>query len=321
MLQSNQSELQFANILPYHAANILGQEITVAVLDELPFLRECCQGQDFVAPLGVGKEASHGSNVCQVIWQVAPKVRVIGLPFIQCGSTLQEQSIAWLEQHKAEVDLINLSGTVNRNEDWQLWQRLQKLGIPVIAAAGNDGDDALDKPAAFDWTIAVGAWEEGRDNLAGYSNAGNLDCVGYTNVAILNSKGQEMSFNGTSCATPFVAGMLALWLQQMGAKQTVWQLKTLMKEHCRDVKEEGYDRESGYGLFVLPDLSELEEEKMEIRMTIGSKVAEVNGELKTLSLAPIEKQGTTLVPIRFVAEALGCEVEYEAASRGIVIKK
>ena len=86
-------------------------------------------------------------------------------------------------------------------------------------------------------------------------------------------------------------------------------------------KRQGYDRESGYGLFVLPELNEWEEDNMEIRMTIGSKVAEVNGELKTLSLAPVEKQGATLVPIRFVAEALGCQVEYEAASRGIVIKK
>lgn len=321
MLQSNQSELQFANVLSYHVANILGQGVTIAVLDELPFLRECCQRQDFDAPLGMGKEASHGSNVCQVIWQVAPKVRVIGLPFIQCGSILQEQSIAWLEQHRDEVDLVNISGSFAHNEKWQLWQRLKKLGIPVVAAGGNGGEEELDKPAAFDWTIAVGAWEEGRDNLAGYSNAGNLDCVGYTNVAILNSKGQEMSFNGTSCATPFVTGMLALWLQQIGAKQSVWQLKSFIKEHCRDVKGEGYDRESGYGLLVLPDLNEWEEESMEIKMTIGSKVAEVNGELKTLSLAPVEKQGTTLVPIRFVAEALGCEVEYEAASRGIVIRK
>ena len=321
MLQSNKAEFEHCNILSYHTANILGQGITIAVLDELPFLREYCQRQDFVAPLGVGKEASHGSNVCQVIWQVAPKARVIGLPFIQCGSILQEQSIAWLEQHRDEVDLVNISGSFAHNEKWQLWQRLKKLGIPVVAAGGNGGEEELDKPAAFDWTIAVGAWEEGRDNLAGYSNAGNLDCVGYTNVAILNSKGQEMSFNGTSCATPFVAGMLALWLQKIGVKQSVWQLKALMKEHCRDVKKEGYDRESGYGLFVLPDLSELEEKKMEIKMTIGSKVAEVNGELKTLSLAPVEKQGTTLVPIRFVAEALGCQVKYEAASRGIVIKK
>ena len=61
---------------------------------------------------------------------------------------------------------------------------------------------------------------------------------------------------------------------------------------------------------------------MEIKMKIGSKTAYVDGQAVQLERAPEEKDGCTLVPVRFVAEALGCEVIYGGnATREIVIRK
>lgn len=48
----------------------------------------------------------------------------------------------------------------------------------------------------------------------------------------------------------------------------------------------------------------------EMILTVGSKTAQVNGTIKTLSLAPQIKEFTTMVPIRFVSENLGCAVNW-----------
>ena len=84
--------------------------------------------------------------------------------------------------------------------------------------------------------------------------------------------------------------------------------------------EPGKDQASGYGLFCLPEPPK-EEKNIEIKMKIDSKTAYINGEAVQLERAPEEKDGCTLVPVRFVAEALGCQVSYSGnTTREITIK-
>ena len=56
-----------------------------------------------------------------------------------------------------------------------------------------------------------------------------------------------------------------------------------------------------------------------IILTIGSKTAQVNGQPVPLDVAPKIIQGTTVVPLRFIAENLGCKVEWEATEQIITI--
>ncbi len=56
-----------------------------------------------------------------------------------------------------------------------------------------------------------------------------------------------------------------------------------------------------------------------VELTIDSNVALVNGEEKTLDTPATIKDGRTMVPLRFVGEALGKNVEYVDASRQILI--
>lgn len=57
-----------------------------------------------------------------------------------------------------------------------------------------------------------------------------------------------------------------------------------------------------------------------IKLTVGSKSASVNGKNIELDVPPTIIQGRTLVPIRFIAESLGAEVQYDAPTRTIQIK-
>jgi outer membrane protein assembly factor BamB len=58
-------------------------------------------------------------------------------------------------------------------------------------------------------------------------------------------------------------------------------------------------------------------EKKVIILQIGNKTAEVNGELFTLDVPPVIMVGSTLVPLRFIGEAFGAEIEWEPKTRQI----
>lgn len=57
----------------------------------------------------------------------------------------------------------------------------------------------------------------------------------------------------------------------------------------------------------------------EIKLIIGQKSAKVDGSSESLIAAPIIKNGTTLVPLRFITECLGGTAEYKSEDKRIVI--
>ena len=63
-----------------------------------------------------------------------------------------------------------------------------------------------------------------------------------------------------------------------------------------------------------------EAKPVEIKMTINSKTAYVNGEAKTLDAAPVIKNSRTLLPVRFLAENLGAEVAWNDATKTATLK-
>jgi hypothetical protein len=56
-----------------------------------------------------------------------------------------------------------------------------------------------------------------------------------------------------------------------------------------------------------------------IDLTIGSTMATVNGQARSLDSPPIEVGGRTLVPLRFISEALGAGVTWNAPSNTVAI--
>ena len=57
-----------------------------------------------------------------------------------------------------------------------------------------------------------------------------------------------------------------------------------------------------------------------VKMTIGNTTAYVNGEQIQLDTAPDIRSGRTLVPLRFIAESLKLNVDWNGDSRTITIK-
>lgn len=57
-----------------------------------------------------------------------------------------------------------------------------------------------------------------------------------------------------------------------------------------------------------------------ISLKIGSNRATVNGTVKKLTTAPVSTNGTTYIPLRFIAEATGGTATWDATSRSVTIK-
>jgi len=58
-------------------------------------------------------------------------------------------------------------------------------------------------------------------------------------------------------------------------------------------------------------------EPKEIKLTIGSKAATINAKASTLDVAPYVVAGRTLVPLRFIGDAMGAKIDWEPKTQKI----
>lgn len=310
MIEENRKEFERSNVLNWWSKGYKGSGIKIAVLEtSVSMDNDVVLNDDKIIIHGEisDNDSGHASCVCRVIREVAPEAEI---HVFRAGDGEE-----YIETHLDEFHLVNCSFTgsgLGHAENFP----------PIICASGNNGSkEKVSYPARYEHTIAVGAYEEFRDLTASYSQGGKgLDCVAFTDIYIPNSDGTSFPFNGTSCAAPMLTGMLALYMEKAGKKN--WrEIRKLIQSNCVDVMDEGFDNYSAFGLFVLPDPDTVESavKDMVIEMTIGSKTAYVDGVKTELLRAPEAKDGTTLVPIRFVAETLGCQVDYDNKTKKITI--
>ena len=57
-----------------------------------------------------------------------------------------------------------------------------------------------------------------------------------------------------------------------------------------------------------------------VKLTIGNATATINGEARTLDAVPQLRNERTMIPLRFVAEALGCKVDWNVSNQLVIIK-
>ena len=305
MLKENADIFTRCNITKWHNMGYLGQGVKIAVID-----MECQSDATMEPwakfPLGECKTGGHGVRVAKVLHEIVPGAEIHC--FSSNGTAERKRLVDYIIHNN--YDVVNISLSIAKSAEEPL-EFLRNTNITVIAASGNDGkENRLCYPARADWTIAVGAFNDTLNQVATYSNGGDaLDCVGYGGVYHMNTKGKAVEFTGTSCAAPFITGMLACWLsycKEIGYQPDREQVRAFIAGHCLDYEDAGKDRRSGHGLFILPGRLE----PVKITMKIGEKTATANGKQVYLDVAPFTKNGRTMVPIRFVSEALGAKVDY-----------
>jgi subtilisin len=125
------------------------------------------------------------------------------------------QGIEWSVANGMNVINMSLGGSSGSIALQQACDNAYARGIVVVAAAGNSGSrgkqNTIGYPAKYSSVIAVGAVDS-NNNRASFSSVGGELEVMAPGVSILSTTpgNTYSSFNGTSMASPHVAGAAAL---------------------------------------------------------------------------------------------------------------
>lgn len=240
MIEQNKNEFEKAGISGYHEVGYKGQGVTIAVMDDRGHPRDA---DNIECPLGHHDDIiKHSSNVCGVLRRVVPDARIISLNYFK----YHQESIDYIIEHEEEIDIVNCSfHTPSRD-----LERLNDLNIIVVCASGNEGSDSSCYPAKADWTISCSAVREKTGKVTSYSNGG-ADYAAYTDIYTYNTKGMPLMFNGTSCSSPVLSGMIGLCMSRFG-KMSKRFTRMLLNANCIDIPDTDKD---GVGIFRLPSLA------------------------------------------------------------------
>ena len=223
-----------------------GMGVTVAVVDtgiacfdKSPFMKgsdlqgtSCVAGWNFIDnTANAADDQGHGTHVAGTIAQTTNNGKgVAGIAF--CASlmpvkvlnksgwgTMQgvAQGIRWAADHGAQVINLSLGGPSGSSILKDAVKHAHDKGVIVVAAAGNSGR-AVGYPAAYPEVVAVSATDS-NDKLAWFSSRGPEVDIAAPGVAVTQQticeNGRNKcelfgTFNGTSMASPHVAGAAAV---------------------------------------------------------------------------------------------------------------
>lgn len=143
----------------------------------------------------------------------------------------------------------------------------RRKGVTVVAAAGNDGREALYYPGALPHVIAVGAVDD-QDAVAPFSTFGRQ--VSFvapgTNIYSTFLRNEYAHSTGTSHATPFVTGAAALLASYARTRHATRlsdaQIKHVLKHTADRVDSQFKHPKAGFGRINLLDALKLLEYKL-----------------------------------------------------------
>lgn len=271
---NNDKNFAVANISTWHEAGYTGKGIKIVVVDRglvqtnHPFFdgKVIDSNNDMTTTESV---QTHAQSVVQIIHEIAPEAEI----------HLVEESFYDGMRYAItnEVHILSRSMTIwSEAMDNPINKEAYDKNIFLNGASGNSATSTsgsllpYGKSNFWNTTGATGFHCEKLER-AYYSSYGEgLDIMGMTANIVRKNLDNEHSisyFHGTSSATPFVTGMLALYYEHFfdlnDRYPTVEEARTYMYKNTVDMYEKGYDQYSGHGLFRLHDLNKKQEKLCE----------------------------------------------------------
>src|SRR5579859_3743702 len=187
---------------------VVVQQSTAAVLDQST--AAVLDGSPYVA-------FGHGTMTAGLIHLVAPKAKILPLKaFSSDGTAYLSNIIAALyyaQQHGANVVNMSFDLSVPSSALSSTISQLNKSGLILVAAAGNENTSARVYPAALNGNVVGVASTTNYDTRSSFSNYGSADvwlAAPGENIISTYPGGTYGSSSGTSFSSPMVAGTVAL---------------------------------------------------------------------------------------------------------------
>lgn len=201
--------------------------------------------------------AMAGNN--EGITGIAPGAKLMPIKVLAADGGGSDASVAegivWAVDRGAKVVSLSLGGPGESRVMRDAVNYALGKGAVVVAAMGNDGTNDQSFPAAYPGVIAVGA-SDAADKIADFSQWGNWITVAAPGVNIMSTlptyrvDGLPLrygSMDGTSMATPAVAGLAAL-LKSVHASATPAQVKARIEQTADKVGgQRGFNPYFGHG--------------------------------------------------------------------------
>src|SRR5436190_2752234 len=203
---------------------------------------------------------------CRVaMWKVFPDEPLQGNFYVDGARFLR--ALNAIAASGAKVLNLSLGGTQSSQAEQLLFDRLERAGVTVVAAMGNEHDhgNPVEYPAAYEHVLAVGSVAE-TNRRSPFSNTGQhigLSAPGSNVLSTLPTEPSSFradtryaSWSGTSMATPHVTAAAAL----LAARHPDWTPGDT-KEHLRaqaakvaDMGGKSFTQDFGSGLLDIAAL-------------------------------------------------------------------
>lgn len=254
---TKQECLDFLGITKWHNAGYTGKGISVVggelTTDKFRSIHTD-RLSEIIRPdgFGVGDNAQHGTDMFVHLLTVAP-----GITPISCAKS---KSIEYVLENDIDIYVTALvSRQKLREEKEELIQKCIDKGCLFFISAGNYDEQGLAGESRSEKYWAIGGVELINEKW----NKLNISSVGEELDFVCIAK--WLGITGTSPMAYTVAGMCALvqqfFKERVGRKLNRSEMERFIKNNCKDVLKEGFDYESGYGLFILPNPEEIDVER------------------------------------------------------------